>query len=1413
MTLGKLIAKARPRKDRKNRSVRKQQTQRRRLGQSVERLEARQLLAADLDFSTFFPSTPMEEGVAAIAQDSAGNAYVADYRYDASTFEVSSKLSKITPDGTVLWTQVTDAYAYDVGIDDAGLIYLATLTTDAGLPVTSDAYQADLAGDSDFYVMVIDGNAVDSDPSTLSTDELVYASYLGGTGSENSAYLKLAVDSAGGFAIAAESSSSDFPVTSQPGVDTTLNGGSDGVIAYFAPDMGGGYSLELSTYLGGGEADRISGIAIDDSGIIHAVGRTRSDDFPLSANPIQATKPGVGLSGFVTRLTTNGDVTFSTYLGSYQASEVTVDAAGNSYVVGRSWKDGTPVTPGTFAPDEVFGEAGSSLPGSFVSKIDTVGELEASSWFQFSQDVLYATQPTISLQGDRPVISGYDDRGPDRSSFFFRFDADLTMILDYVEVESVSDLLAGPPAIFSSEVIDGSLYIGGYTTAANFATTADAIHPTKNIGADGFVRKYTFAEPLPVFDTLDDFDNGTPDGGTGAWIGAWQLGSNTSFTTGSGPNDGSTHAIIQRGGSLTRQVDVSGVSDLQLSFASKLRSFENSDRAYVRVSPDGSNWTTLKTFVNGEDDDTYREYSYDIPFESDTLWIKFDGDMSSSRWDYWYVDTVAVTGVIASQPPAASDDSGSGAEDQAVTIDVLANDSDPEGDALSIASVTQPTSGSAAILNGRVQYTPNANFNGSDSFTYTVVDPSGNSATASVMVNITPVNDAPIGGDDSVTTLEDTPVTFSVLGNDSDIDGDVLSVSSATDGTNGTVTINADDTLTYTPAAGYFGNDQFTYTISDGNGGSDTASVLVTVEEQNDSPVAVGDSASTDEDLTLLIDVLANDSDPDGDTLSLQSVSAPTSGSAAIVNGKIEYTPAADFGGSDSFAYTIVDTAGNTATATVDVTVTPVNDAPVASGESYSHDQDSTLTIDAPGVLVNDLDIDGDALTASLIAGPDSGSLTLNADGSFAFTPDAGFVGSDSFRYQAVDTSGAVSLPVTVSLQVNAVVSGPNLSHGNVSSVASSWQTVSLGKSYTSAVIVATPQYSTGSGPGVVRISNVTATSFDVRVDDAGATPFSGGVHFIAMEEGVYHEDGEYTLEAVKVDASTTSGKTGGWQIGSQRYQQEYTNPVIVGQVMSTNDEDWSVFWSSSSSRTSPATSGSLNVGKHVGEDSDTTRATETLGYFVIESTGSGTIDGLAFTAGVGSDTIRGVGNGTYQYSNVTPTGATTAVLSTAGMDGGDGGWAALMGSGALPAGGGSIALSIDEDQIRDSERNHTTEQVGYFVIGGPTGEGESTANAAPPITVHDPLDVNGDGHTSPIDALQVINSLNAEAPMEEGDMALDTNGDGHISPIDALLVINRLNAIAESSNDSDTTTDAIDGYFGDLDDDEEESIFGLRFA
>src|SRR6185503_5121255 len=218
---------------------------------------------------------------------------------------------------------------------------------------------------------------------------------------------------------------------------------------------------------------------------------------------------------------------------------------------------------------------------------------------------------------------------------------------------------------------------------------------------------------------------------------------------------------------------------------------------------------------------------------------------------------------------------------------------------------------------GTVTYAPAANFNGSDSFSYTVNDGQGGSATATVSVTITSVNDAPVAKDDAAATAEDTAATIAVLANDSDADGGTLSVASVTMPAHGTATVNGDGTVTYAPAANYNGADSFTYTISDGQGGSATATVSVTVTSVNDGPVAKDDAATTAEDTTATIAVLANDSDADGGTLSVASVTTPGHGTATINgDGTVTYAPAADYNGADSFTYTITDGQGGSATAT-----------------------------------------------------------------------------------------------------------------------------------------------------------------------------------------------------------------------------------------------------------------------------------------------------------------------------------------------------------------------------------------------------------------------------------------------------------------------------------------------------------------
>ena len=224
---------------------------------------------------------------------------------------------------------------------------------------------------------------------------------------------------------------------------------------------------------------------------------------------------------------------------------------------------------------------------------------------------------------------------------------------------------------------------------------------------------------------------------------------------------------------------------------------------------------------------------------------------------------------------------------------------------------------------------PDPDFNGTDSFTYTVDDGNGGTDTASVTVTVDPVNDMPVAADDGATTDEDSTVTIDVLGNDTDVDGDTVTVTSASDGANGSTTVNSDGTIAYVPDPDFNGTDSFTYTVDDGNGGTDTASVTVTVDPVNDMPVAADDGATTDEDSTVTIDVLGNDTDVDGDTLSVTGVNAGQGTATVNPDNTIRYTPDPDFNGTATLDYFIGDGNGGTDTASVTVTVNPVADDPV----------------------------------------------------------------------------------------------------------------------------------------------------------------------------------------------------------------------------------------------------------------------------------------------------------------------------------------------------------------------------------------------------------------------------------------------------------------------------------------------------
>ena len=391
---------------------------------------------------------------------------------------------------------------------------------------------------------------------------------------------------------------------------------------------------------------------------------------------------------------------------------------------------------------------------------------------------------------------------------------------------------------------------------------------------------------------------------------------------------------------------------------------------------------------------------------------------------------VTLTGSPTNNAPTALADSASTSEDIAVNIDVLSNDDDLDGDALTVDSVTQPSNGSVLInADETVSYTPASNFNGSDSFDYTVSDGQGGTDTATVTVGVIAVNDAPTAADDSASTNRNVAVIIDVLSNDEDPDGDSLTVDSVTQPTNGSVVINADERLSYTPASNFNGSDSFDYTVADGQGGTDTATVSVDVTYENSSPIAVADSATTDEDITVTLNVLSNDTDADGDPLTVELLTQPTNGSVVTnADETVNYTPASNFNGSDSFDYTVSDGQGGSATATVTITVTAIDDAPIAVDDSAITSPNVAVIID---VLGNDEDPDGDSLTVTSVTQPTSGLVVMNADETLSYTPASNFNGSDSFSYTVADGQGSTdTATVTVTVTGHTVLVA-NFMNGN----------------------------------------------------------------------------------------------------------------------------------------------------------------------------------------------------------------------------------------------------------------------------------------------------------------------------------------------------------------------------------------------
>ena len=381
------------------------------------------------------------------------------------------------------------------------------------------------------------------------------------------------------------------------------------------------------------------------------------------------------------------------------------------------------------------------------------------------------------------------------------------------------------------------------------------------------------------------------------------------------------------------------------------------------------------------------------------------------------VITIDVTPV--NDAPVANPDAGTTPEDTPVTINAIANDTDPDGDPLQITNAVVNDGVATVLASGEIVFEPNANFNGIATITYTLTDGTGLVDTGSILVQVTSVNDIPVVPNQIIKAQEDVPVSFDPLANGFDADGDTLTVSDLTTSA-GTLVQNPDGTITFVPDQDFNGPVLVTYTVDDGNGGVITVMVFINVEPEVDPPVAAPDTASTPEETPVTINALANDSDPDGDTLSITGA-VTADGSVSIDgNGDVLFTPSEDFTGPAIINYTLSDGTGEVATGTITVDVTPVNDPPTVTNQIVIAQEDTPVTLD-PLLTAND--VDGDVLTITNLT-VSTGTITQNPDGTLVFTPDPDFNGPVTVTYLVDDGNGGTA-PATIFINVQAVVDAP----------------------------------------------------------------------------------------------------------------------------------------------------------------------------------------------------------------------------------------------------------------------------------------------------------------------------------------------------------------------------------------------------
>jgi VCBS repeat-containing protein len=499
---------------------------------------------------------------------------------------------------------------------------------------------------------------------------------------------------------------------------------------------------------------------------------------------------------------------------------------------------------------------------------------------------------------------------------------------------------------------------------------------------------------------------------------------------------------------------------------------------------------------------------------------------------------------LTAHAPVAKDQSVSTAEDTAKDITLVATDAD--GGTLTYSVVADPLHGTLSGSAPALLYTPAANYNGSDSFTFKAYDGTLYSNPATVSITVTAVDDAPVAVDDAYSTTEDTALVLTqanLKGNDTDVDNTnaQLSVTAASSPTHGAVVL-VSGTVTFTPAANFVGTAGFDYTVSDGSK-TDTGHVTITVTAVNDAPV-ITEGASTSVSMSedgspTAFSLTLHATDVDSSMLTWSILTAASHGTASA-SGKgaakaISYTPTANYNGTDSFVVQVSDGTA-TDTITVNVTIAAVNDAPVANAQSVSTAEDTAKAITLTGS-----DVEGSTLTYSVVAGPSHGTLSGSAP-ALTYTPAANYNGSDRFTFKANDGT-LYSNPAKVSITVTAVNDAPVITEGASTSVSMSEDGSPTAFSLTlhatdvdssmltwSILTAASHGTASASGKGAAKAISYTPTanyngtdSFVVQVSDGTATDtITVNVTIAAVNDAPVITEGASIIVTMSEDGSTT---------------------------------------------------------------------------------------------------------------------------------------------------------------------------------------------------------------------------------------------------------------------------------------------------